>query len=64
MSVPARLLGFLVALAVIFGGAAGIGRAVGPMGSPAADHDDMGGEGQHDMADMAESTTPPASRRV
>ena len=55
MSVPVRLLGFLVALAVIFGGAAGIGRAVGPVGSPAADHDGMGGEGQHDMADMAES---------
>ena len=55
MSVPVRLLGFLVALAVIFGGAAGIGRAVGPVDSPAADHDDMGGEGQHDMADMAES---------
>ncbi len=64
MSVPLRLLGFLVALAVIFAGAAGIGRAVGPVGSPAADHDGMGGEGRHDMADMAESDTIPKGLMV
>jgi hypothetical protein len=55
MSVPVKLLGFLVALAVVFGGAAGVGRAVGPVDSPAADHGDMGGEAEHDMADMPES---------
>jgi hypothetical protein len=55
MSVPLKLLGFLVALAVIFGGAAGVGRAIGPVGSPVADHGDMGGEGEHDPADMAGS---------
>jgi hypothetical protein len=55
MSVPVKLLGFVVALAVIFGGAAGIGRAVGPVGSPAADHGDMGGAGDPDMTDMAQA---------
>jgi len=60
MSVPVKLVGFLVALAVVFGGAAGIGRAVGPVdSSPAADHGDMGAEGEHDMADM--ETTGAAS---
>jgi len=60
MSVPVKLVGFLVALAVVFGGAAGIGRAVGPVdSSPAADHGDMGAESEHDMADM--ETTGAAS---
>jgi hypothetical protein len=55
MSVPVKLLGFVVALAVIFVGAAGIGRAVGPVGSPVADHGDMSGEGEPELTDMAES---------
>jgi hypothetical protein len=55
MSVPVKLLGFVVALTVIFLGAAGIGRAVGPVGSPAPDHGDMSGEGEPDVTDMAES---------
>ena len=45
MSVTVKLVGFLVALAVIFGGAVGIGRAVGPINSaPAADHGEMVGD--------------------
>ena len=56
MSVSVKLAGFLVALAVVFGGAVGIGRAVGPVDvSPAADHGDMeGAEGMEGM-DMGES---------
>ncbi|MEO5666142.1 MAG: hypothetical protein ABIR39_22965 [Nocardioides sp.] len=43
MSVTVKLLGFLVALAAIFGSAVGLGRVVGPVNSsPAADHGDMG----------------------
>ncbi len=48
MSVTAKLLGFLVALAVVFGGAAGIGRAVGPVGAPVAGHDGMDGAEEMD----------------
>ncbi len=58
MSVPVRLLGFLIAVAVVFAGAAGIGRAVGPVGSPAADHEGMSGEAeesQHGSSDAAAS---------
>jgi len=59
MSVSVKLAGFLVALAVVFGGAVGIGRAVGPVDvSPAADHGDMEGtEGMEGMEgmDMGES---------
>jgi hypothetical protein len=41
MNVPTKLAVFLGALLVVFGGAAGIGSAVGPVGSaPAADHDE------------------------
>lgn len=67
MSVTMKLVGFLVALAAVFGGAAGIGRAVGPVdSSPAADHGDMGGEGEDDMDDMemAESTGIPKGLMV
>ena len=53
MSVAVKLFGFLVALVVVFGGAIGIGRAVGPINSsPAADHGDMGGAAEHDMGEM------------
>ncbi len=53
MSVTVKLLGFLVALAAIFGGAVGIGRVVGPVNSsPAADHGDMGGDLGDDMGGM------------
>jgi len=52
MSVTVKLVGFLVALAVIFGGAVGIGRAVGPINSsPAADHGDMEGMDGMDMSE-------------
>ena len=55
MSVTVKLLGFLVALAVIFGGAVGIGRAVGPINSSAAaDHGDMAGIDEMDGMDMSE----------
>ena len=60
MSVTTKLIGFLAALIVVFAGAVGIGRAVGPVDAPAADHGDMGGEGAHDMDDMetADSDAP------
>lgn len=41
MSVTAKILGFLVALAVVFASAVGIGRAVGPVEVAVADHGDM-----------------------
>jgi hypothetical protein len=49
MSVPAKLLGFLVAVLALFGGAVGIGRIVGPVApTTSADHGamDMGQNGQ------------------
>jgi len=62
MSVTVKLVGFLVALAAVFGGAVGIGRAVGPVdASPAANHGDMGGEGEHDMDDMGMAESDAAS---
>jgi len=60
MSVTTKLVGFLAALLAVFVGAVGIGRAVGPVDAPAADHADMGGEGQHDMDDM-ETAEPDAA---
>jgi hypothetical protein len=67
MNVPTKLAVFLGALLVVFGGAAGIGRAVGPVdAAPAADHDDQeagghagmdtGSEGEAE-ADAEESRT-------
>lgn len=35
MNAPTRLVAFVVALAVVFVAALGIGRAVGPIGEPA-----------------------------
>jgi hypothetical protein len=62
MSVTVKLVGFLVALVVIFGGAVGIGRAVGPINSsPAADHGEM--EGMDGM-DMSESGAIPKGLMV
>ena len=65
MSVTVKLVGFLVALAAVFGGAVGIGRAVGPVdASPAADHGDMEGmEGMEGM-DMGESGAIPKGLMV
>jgi len=65
MSVSVKLLGFLVALAVVFGGAVGIGRAVGPVdASPEADHGDMEGmEGMEGM-DMGEAGAIPKGLMV
>jgi hypothetical protein len=60
MRVTTKLLGFLVALLAVFGGAVGIGRAIGPVETaPAADHSDMGGETDMDMdgMDMGDSAT-------
>ena len=52
MSVTAKLLGFGVALLVVFGAALGVGRVVGPVDSATtADHGDMG-EVDDDMAGM------------
>jgi hypothetical protein len=54
MSVTVKLVGFLVALAVVFGGAVGVGRAVGPVdSSPEADHADMEGMEGMDMSGAA-----------
>jgi hypothetical protein len=68
MSVTVKLVGFLVALAVIFGGAVGIGRAVGPINSsPAADHGDMEGmdeTGGMDGMDMSEPGAIPKGLMV
>ena len=63
MSVTVKLVGFLVALAVIFGGAVGIGRAVGPINSaPAADHGEM--EGDMEGMDMSEPGAIPKGLMV
>ena len=51
MSVTIKLVGFLVALVAVFGGAVGIGRAVGPVDTPAADHGDMAGMDGMEMAE-------------
>jgi hypothetical protein len=53
MSVTTKLLGFFVVLLAVFGGAVGIGRAVGPV-EPAtsADHGAMGDESAGEMAGM------------
>jgi hypothetical protein len=59
MSVTVKLVGFLVALAAVFGGAVGIGRAVGPIeSSPAADHSDMGDMGDMEMAESGAASIP------
>jgi hypothetical protein len=59
MSVTVKLVGFLVALAVVFGGAVGIGRAVGPVDeSPAADHGDMEGMDGMDMSGSSAASIP------
>ena len=61
MSVTVKLLGFLVALVAIFGGAVGIGRAVGPIdSSPAADHGDMGGRWATTWTAAWTSPAPPS----
>lgn len=46
LPVPARLAGFALVLALSFGAAFGLGRAVGPVerDAPAADHGTTGGE--------------------
>jgi hypothetical protein len=59
MSVTVKLVGFLVALAVVFGGAVGIGRAVGPVdASPAADHGDMEGMEGMEMSESGAASVP------
>jgi hypothetical protein len=56
MSVTTKLLGFLVAVLAVFGGAVGIGKAVGPLESTTSSggHDgmDMGAGGEGGMAGM------------
>ena len=49
MSVAMKLVGFVLGLVALFFLAAGIGRAVGPVESPAAaDHGDMTSEDEHE----------------
>ena len=65
MSVTVKLVGFLVALAVVFGGAVGIGRAVGPVDSlPPQTHDGMATWRAWTAWTTWPSPAPPASRRV
>ena len=65
MSVTVKLVGFLVALAVVFGGAVGIGRAVGPVdSSPDADHGDMEGMDGMEGMDMPEPGAIPKGLMV
>jgi len=45
MSVPARILTFVVGLALVFGAGLAVGRAVGPDVAPVAEHDDDGDHG-------------------
>jgi hypothetical protein len=56
MSATAKILGFLVALAVVFAGAVGVGRAVGPVEVAVADHGDMDatGDGTDDVEGMGD----------
>jgi hypothetical protein len=62
MTITRKLLGFLVTLAAVFGGAFGIGQAVGPVDSvPAADHGEM--DGMEGM-DMAEASAMPKGLMV
>jgi hypothetical protein len=59
MSVTVKLVGFLVALAAVFGGAVGIGRAVGPVdASPAADHGGMDGMDGMEMSESGAASIP------
>jgi len=67
MTTTTKLLGFLVALIAVFGGAVGIGRAVGPVDSaPAADHGDMDGmtDDGMDGMDMSEAGAMPKGLMV
>lgn len=50
MSTPVRILGFLATLAVVFGLAAGVGRAVGPVAEPAPEHDPDASHGEAEPA--------------
>ncbi|KAA1426784.1 hypothetical protein [Nocardioides antri] len=65
MSTPVKLVGFLVAIAAVFGLALAIGKGVGPVDTSAGSHDDShaedpaGHEGGHD-----ESTPPTAQEEV
>jgi hypothetical protein len=52
MSVTTKLLGFLVALIAVFGGAVGIGKVVGPVDTATTADHDMGEESEGDMAGM------------
>ena len=66
MSVTARLLLFGAALVALFVGAAGIGRAVGPVEStPAADHGDMAedaDDAEHAGTDVGEAAATACPR--
>ncbi len=62
MSTPAKIIGFLAALAVVFGAAVGIGKAVGPVDvTPDTDHSSMdgddGGHGSMDGDDAGHGST-------
>jgi hypothetical protein len=60
MNTPAKVVGFLVALAAVFGIALGVGTAVGPEPEPAADHD--GGHAAPTASD--EGAKPPGGLMV
>jgi hypothetical protein len=57
MSVAMKLVGFVLGLVAVFLLAAGIGRAVGPVGDPAAaDHGDMTSEDEHETDEVGDVT--------
>lgn len=57
MSTPVKIVGFLVALAAVFGIAAGVGNAVGPVGEAPADAGGHQMDGMGDMASAASADT-------
>ena len=58
MNVATKLVGFLVALLVVFGGAVGLGKAVGPVDPVASPEHEVSDEGNHADMDMEPETDP------
>lgn len=58
MNVATKLVGFLVALLVVFGGAVGLGKAVGPVDPVATPEHEVSDEGNHADMDMEPETDP------
>jgi hypothetical protein len=63
MSTPTKVVGFLIALAAVFGIALGIGKLVDPASEPAANHDD-GGHDSSAAKPADEDAKPPGGLMV